>query len=295
LKTTPRCLKCEINGAFEQIKLSTDDEKLRFKALQLILSYLSDSHIRFIPPAEMGTRCNRIIREVTSTSDPYIEIKEKMNEVARELKPIAKEYIEKGKESEDRLRRALKVATIGNSFDFSVSEHDVAPSTTREKFKQDLTGSIYLDDRDLIVSRIISSNKILYILDNAGEVILDRLLMEKIQELEIELYIAARSEPAQDDVTIKMGKELNLHNYGNLISTGQSVGINLEEAPEEFKERLEEVGIVISKGQGNFETLSEYEEYYKRKIAYLLMAKCKPVSDNLKVPRGSKIISLSEK
>ncbi|KXA88541.1 hypothetical protein AKJ62_04955 [candidate division MSBL1 archaeon SCGC-AAA259D14] len=294
MKIKPKCIKCELDGAYQQIKLSTDNERLRFKALQSVLDYLSEASSLDITPAEIGTECKRIIREVTSVSDPYSEVKKRMNKTATKLKPIAQRYIGGKREEKKKLMRAIKVAAIGNSFDFSVSEHEVDLSTLKERFEKSLREDIYPDDLEKVASKILSSNTLLYILDNSGEAILDRLLMEKIVESGSELSIAARSAPIQDDITIDMIKELNFSKLGNLFPAGRSTGLNPQKAPRKLQEKLEETDFIISKGQGNFEMLSEYEESYSGRLAYILMTKCEPVSKTLGTKLGSIVVYFLE-
>lgn len=133
MKITPQCFVCELEGALEQVELSTEDEELQFEALKRVLDYLSKNISSDIVSAKIGTGRNKIIREFTCSSDPYLEIKSNMNETGSELVPIAKEYIEKGERQKEEIKRAIKTAVIGNSFDFSVSEHELEFSTFKEK------------------------------------------------------------------------------------------------------------------------------------------------------------------
>ncbi|KXB04399.1 hypothetical protein AKJ49_02145 [candidate division MSBL1 archaeon SCGC-AAA382A03] len=291
MKIKPKCISCEIKGAFEQIKLSTEKEDVTFKALRAILNYLHTASFQNITPAEVGAERNRIIKEITSCFDPYLEIKNKMNDTARKLKPLAKDYISKGENEKDKFKRAIKTAVLGNYFDFSVSEHEIGFSTLKEKFRSALDMDINHDESETVTCQIFSSDKILYLLDNPGEAILDQLLLKEILKNGCRISIAARSGPVQDDVTLEMAEELNLSKFGNLIPAGQSPGVNPKKAPKELKRELDSADVIISKGQGNYEILSEFESSYKGRLAYLLMSKCEPVSASLGVPKGSMVVS----
>lgn len=292
MKIKPRCIPCEIEGAYEQIKLSTENEKLRFEALRKVLDYLHSASSKNITPTEIGTERNRIIRETTSNQDPYREIKKEMNETAMEMKPIAKKYIESGNGERERMKKAVKVAAIGNSFDFSVSEHSVNLSDLKEKFRETLKEGIYHDDTELVVSKILESNHVIYLLDNPGEAVLDKFLLKSIRKTNSKktIIVGARSAPVQDDITIEMAKELELQKLGKLLPSGRTTGFNPAEAPEEISEAIKNTDLVLSKGQGNYELLSEYENRFRGRLAYLLMGKCGPVSNSLNVRRGSTVV-----
>ncbi len=296
MKIKSRCIPCEIEGAYEQIKLSTEDEKLRFKALRAVLDYLHSASSKNITPSEIGSERNRIIREITSNQDPYSELKNDMNETAKKMKPIAKEYIEDGKNERDILERAVKVAAIGNSFDFSVSEHSVNLSSLEEEFRNSLDKGIYHDDSEKVVTKILSNTVILYLLDNPGEAVMDKLLLKRIRKTnsETSIIVGARSAPVQDDITIEMAKELGFQELGKLVPSGRTTGFNPDKAPDEIKNHIDEAGLILSKGQGNYELLSEYEDRFRGKLAYLLMGKCGPVSSSLDVPRGSTVVYFVE-
>ncbi len=194
MKMKPSCIPCDIEGAYEQIKLSTEKEKLRFEALRKVLDYLYSASSKDITPTEIGTERNRIIRETTSNQDPYAGIKKEMNETAMEMKPIAKKYIESGNGERERLKKAVKVAAIGNSFDFSVSEHSVNLSDLKEKFRETLKEEIFHDDSELVVSKILESNHVIYLLDNPGEAVLDKLLLKRIGKTNSNKVIISRSQ-----------------------------------------------------------------------------------------------------
>jgi len=292
LKLKSRCIACEIEGAYEQVEMSTEDENVKLEALRSVLDKIYSKSSKNIPPAELGTERNKVIREVTSNPDPYSDVKKKMSENARKLKPVAEEYISKGVGGGDRLKRAIKVAAIGNSFDFSVSEHILDFESIEEQFRKNLNQALAVDDTDLAISRLLSSDKILYLLDNPGEAIMDKLLMKVIKELneEIKIGIGARSAPVQDDLTVEMAKSEGFLEIGEIFPSGRSTGFNPSKCPDEIRTFSEDVDLILSKGQGNYEVLSEYEDLFLGRLVYLLRAKCTPVSNSLGVSKGSTVV-----
>lgn len=293
MKLKPRCIPCEVEGAYEQVEMSTEDEDVKLEALRSALKKIHSRSSEDIPPAELGTERNKVIRNVTSNSDPYSEVKEKMNENARKLVPVAKEYIQEGTGEEDRLRRAVKVASVGNSFDFSVSEHSLDFETVEEGFRKNLNRELALDDTDLLTSKVLSSDKILYLLDNPGEAIMDKVLMKMVKQANngINIKIGVRSAPVQDDITVDMAKSLDFQEIGEILPSGRSTGFNPSKCPEKVRAFSDEADLILSKGQGNYEILSEYEDLFFGDLVYLLRAKCTPVSNSLGVPKGSTVVN----
>ncbi|KXB03216.1 hypothetical protein AKJ47_02675 [candidate division MSBL1 archaeon SCGC-AAA261G05] len=134
----------------------------------------------------------------------------------------------------------------------------------------------------------------MYLLDNCGEAILDRLLLERIFGLGCDLSIAARSDPVQDDITLEEAEELNFSDLGELLPSGESIRVGPTRAPRKLRKRLDMADLILSKGQGNFEILSGHEGSFRGRLAYLLVAKCGSVSKALEVPRESKVIRFVE-
>lgn len=293
MKIEPVCISCEMEGAIEQIELSTQDKEVQLKALSSFLEFLESNVSEDLVPARIGTERNRIISEITSNPDPYTQIKERSNETAAKLEPIAEELVAEGK-GKEKLRRALVVATLGNLMDFSISDYELDYSSFREKFKKLFRSGFAHDDSEKIVSWIGASDKILYLLDNCGEVILDRVLMKEIRRKGPNLLVAARSRPVQDDVTLEIARKLEIDEIGKLLPAGTVTGVDPAGAPSELRRQIENADLVISKGQGNFEMFSEFEDRFRGRLVYLLMAKCDPVAHYLNVERGALVAKAVE-
>lgn len=294
MKIDPICVSCEIDGAIDQIKHSTEDKQVQFKALSSFLKYLASNVSEDLVPARMGTERNRIIGEITSNPDPYVYIKERSNRTAAKLEPYAEELVSKGEGEKERLSRALVVAALGNSMDFSVSNHKVDFPSFQEEFKKFFKRGLAHDDSKKIVSWIRSSDEVLYLLDNCGEVLLDRILMKEIKRTGAKLLVAARSSPVQDDVTLEIVRKLKIHRLGKLLPAGAVTGVDPIRAPAELRRKIEETDLIISKGQGNFEMFSEFEDMFRGKLVYLLMTKCEPVASSMKVGRGALVAKAVE-
>ncbi len=149
-----------------------------------------------------------------------------------------------------------------------------------------------IGDSQRIISEILSSDEVMLLTDNCGEVVLDQILMDEITDSGVKLFVGSKSGPVQEDVTKEMAEELGVDDYGEVIPVGGKVGLFLEEAPPRTSRKLDEVDLVISKGMGNFETISEFEEKLEGRLAYLLRAKCRPVARSFGVDKGDLVMNL---
>lgn len=290
MKLHHECFPCLMDTAVKQVRLATEDEDLQFKILSEFSKFLGSNFSKENTPSKLGSKRNRMIREMTSNPDPYAELKERAIHAARDLKPFAEKIVEEGDGKKDKLKRSLKIVAAANSMEFGVSAHEFNPEFFQSEFEDLLERDLKIDDSSEIVSKILSSDEILYLTDNCGEAVLDQILIEQIRDTGAKLIIGVKSEPAQDDITFQKAKEINLDEFGELVTTGGKVGIFLNDISQKLQKKLENADLIISKGMGNFETISEFEENLKGRLVYLLRAKCNPVATSLGVERGELVI-----
>ncbi|KXA99619.1 hypothetical protein AKJ42_02880 [candidate division MSBL1 archaeon SCGC-AAA261C02] len=201
------CIPCLMKVAAEQVELATDDQELQFKALAEFSEFLKSNLSAEVVPPYLGTERSRIVRKVTSNPDPYLDLKRKSNEIAAELKPLAERLVNEAQDEGERLKRALKIAAVGNSMEFGVSGHVFDPAEFQSEFEELFEGGLGVDDSDKVISKILSGEEILYLTDNCGEVILDQVLMREIREVGDALFIGVKSSPVQEDITLERAKD----------------------------------------------------------------------------------------
>lgn len=279
-----------VNAAAKQIRLATDDDELRFEAMAEVSEFLASNFSGDNISARVGSERNELINELTSNPDPYAELKERANRSALELKPYVEDLVDGGSGRKERLEKPLKVSTIANSMEFGVSGHDFDPENFRDEFRELLDGGFGIDESPRIISEILSSEEVLLLTDNCGEVVLDQILMEEITRSGAELIVGAKSGPVQEDVTREMAEKLGVGEFGEVLPAGGKVGIFPDEISPEMSRKLDEVDLVISEGMGNFETISEFEGGLEGRLAYLLRAKCEPVARSFGVGRGDLVM-----
>lgn len=287
MKLYPECIPCLIERANDQVKLATNDKTLQLKALSEFVRYLAKNISGDVVPPLLGSERNLIIMRVTSNPDPYAKQKELSKDVAERLRPYVEHLVRRGRNRMDKISHALVASVIGNSMEFGVAGYNFDPLTFRQEFNELFSRGLDHDDSNRIIPKILKAGKILFLADNLGELVLDRILLEQIKEAGPELFLAAKPSPVQDDATLDDALSLGLDKVAKLLPTDASVGVDPERAPEELQEELRSADLILAKGMGNYETLSEFEGMLRGRLVYLLRAKCDPVANSLGVKKGA--------
>ncbi|MFW5932993.1 MAG: damage-control phosphatase ARMT1 family protein [Candidatus Hadarchaeota archaeon] len=290
MKVQQECIPCQLENAIHQASLAMDDDEEQFEALLSYLDFIVSNFSRERTPAYYGYVLNRIIGEEASVQDLYYELKKKSNETAQMLLGIAKEFVSGASGRRDRLRRALKVSAAANSMEFGVSGHEFDSEYFKSEFKDLLHEDFVIDDSDVLASKVLSSGDVFFLADNAGEIVLDKILLNEIKEFGGDIYVGLKTRPVQEDVTVEEAKELGISEYGELVPTGGKIGIFPEDIPDRAAELLQNSELIVAKGMGNYETISEFEEKFEGRLFYILRAKCIPVARALGVKQGSLIV-----
>jgi len=269
MKTYLECIPCFVNQAYSTAKIATDDDV----KIKQILDHVGDM-IKSIPmentPPEVGDIFYRKISEITGNKDPYKDIKKKNIEEALELYPMLKEIVEK---SDDRLLTAIRIAIAGNVIDLGVNKKFNIKEDIKTILKQDFAILNYDEFKD----HLQKAKSILYLGDNAGESVFDRLLIE---ELNKPVVYAVREIPVINDCVIEDAIASGLDQVAKIISSGSTAPATiLDLCNLEFLDNFENADLVISKGQGNYEGLSGVN----RSVFFMLKAKCKVIANDIGV------------
>ncbi len=279
MRVASNCYPCLLDRAkFECDMLFTRDEDKK-AAVEELLDFMAGN--KGGVPALMGTEREFIIKRRSGKADPYRELKEESNRVARGLLPQAEEFYE---QSPDKIEALIRIASAANSMEFGVKGHDFDNATFGRAFAGTLRESLQAD-MDELKRRLQSFDKIFYLTDNCGEVIFDLFVIERLEEMGKRVVVGSKSEPIINDVT---AQELKSFSEVDVIPTGNVVGTALEHLSEEASLLLNDSEwLILSKGMGNFETMTEFDQRLKGRLIYILRAKCEPVAAKLAVPRGS--------
>lgn len=284
MKIAPKCIPCLISRVLYESQLSTDDSRTQLKALDEAIRAICSMGFD-VPISVLSTQVHRAAYRALGDDDPYRDEKKLANETAFKLLHKVKEIVER---SEDKFRKAVIAAIIGNTFDFGVLGFEVDVENFERQVDAIYKHGLDIDDTDGI--RKILDN-VVYIADNAGEIIYDGLLIEQIKKLGGNVTLVVRGGYILTDATIEDVWEFGLEKIADrVITTGtNAVGVNIEEASKELTEALPRASLIIAKGMANFEMLSEYNF---KPIAYLMRVKCTPVAEAVGARRGDVIAKL---
>lgn len=280
MRTYFDCIPCFVRQALDSVRMTTDDEQVQEKVLREVLRLGSEMDLRRSPPA-MAQRIHRLIREITGAKDPYLEVKNRYNRLALEMYPDLKERIET---STDPLEAALRLAIAGNIIDLGVKT-SIKESDIEEIINDSLTADF--DGRQIEEFRnaVSRAEKILYLADNAGEIVFDRLLIERLPCEKVTVVV--KGVPVINDAMLEDAEFAGLTEIVEVIDNGSDApGTILESCSQTFRDRFEDADLIIAKGQGNYETLSDID----KDIFFILKAKCHVIAKDLGCEMGEMIL-----
>ena len=283
-----RCISCILNRGYLEIEESTDDPSLQFKTLSALLRFLAEEFKPTANPAYLGTKRDRLIREITGNPDPFKKKKQISNQKALETLPLAKSILAKEASAELRFRRACLSAIVGNIMEFDLPDNPFKFADL-EKLIQQAENDLAIDEIPQILNRAKKAKRILYLTDNAGEIAFDTLLVQELKNLGAQVIVAVKSGPILNDATMEDAQIVGMDKVADdVITTGSdAVGLFLEECSGEFLDVYNSVDFVVAKGMGYAETLTELELSVPH--ALLLRTKCCTVANHFNVDTGKNI------
>jgi len=281
MRTHIECFPCFVRQTVIALAQLTDDPAVHERIVKEVLSVMLHADTGK-PPAYTTTFIHRLIRDRLG-QDPFEKVKDTYNNLALGLYPGLKDEIRK---SRDPLRTAARLAISGNVIDFGIfTSIDIDNSIRRS-----LGSRIGVDDYAAFSESVSEADDILYLLDNAGEIVFDRLLIEELAASGKKVTAVVKGSPVLNDATIVDAVQAGLTDICNIIDNGSdAVGTILEWTAPEFRRQYHAAGLIISKGQGNFETLIGNE----KKTYFLFQSKCDVVSKELGLSPGSMLLKKS--
>jgi uncharacterized protein with ATP-grasp and redox domains len=278
LRVTYDCVPCAIGSLVTLFRKGVVPTEKQEPALRALLTYFSRFDFGQSPP-QMGREMHRLIRDVLDDPDPYAEIKRRFNRRMLERYPDLKRQVEGAREP---FSLALRLAIAGNIIDFGPNRpFDIDAALERAR-----SLPLAVDRSGSLGSAIRRSKTLLYLGDNAGEIVMDRILLETIGHPNA--YFGVRGSPVINDATVDDAEAVGIDRIARVISSGDDApGTILEAVSPEFREVFDRADLVIAKGQGNFEGLSGID----KTIYYLLMAKCDHVAAHLGVRKGDLVVA----
>lgn len=271
------CYPCFFIQTLKTARMVASDERMILQILKDVSAYLSHASLD-VTPSEIGLGVYRIISRITGVEDPYKEVKAKCVRQALSLYPELKKLIES---SEDRLMTAVRLSIAGNVIDFGTDSDFNLEKELGTVLAQDIS----VDHSPEFHKALRQAQNVLYIADNAGETVFDRLLIEEIKK---PVVYAVRERPIINDATREDALLSGLDKVSDILSSGcDAPGNILKFCSEDFLKAYKSADMIISKGQGNYEALSDEE----RPLFFLLKAKCQVVARDLGVQEGSLVLA----
>ncbi|OUQ47182.1 hypothetical protein B5E64_04040 [Drancourtella sp. An12] len=264
------------------IRLLDMDELSARHLVSKVMAFLAEADYSKTNSEIMGETWKLITRE-TGQEDPYAEIKKRYN---RMLLDEEEELRLSVKRSEDPLCGALRLEAAGNQIDFAGSRE---VRFVMEEVYHHMNGTQAVDDSGQLFEDLKDAKSVLYIGDNCGEIVLDKLFIEEIRKQYPDLSVTygVRGEPIVNDVTILDARMTGMERVAEVIENGSgALGTVLSDTSLQFRNVFEKADVIISKGQGNFESLSECTD---KNIYHLMMVKCERIAGILKAPVGELI------
>lgn len=284
LRADERCLLCSLRQAESLLKKFVRNPEKRWMIFKEIFKIMGEMRWG-MKPLEVNGAVHKFVMSYMKNEDPFKEEKRRSNALAMELLKFLKDEI---LSQPDPIYAALKLAASGNLIDLGIPGWTV--EDVLEKFHEAYERPFDREDYEEFMKAFESSSTLLYVADNAGEIVFDKFLLEvmKRENPSLEIVVAVRGKPIINDATLEDAAEIGLEEVATVIDSGvEEPGVILEKASQTFKSAFFELDMVIAKGQGNFEGLYEEE---RSNLFFLLTAKCEFVAEVLKVPLGSKVL-----
>ena len=286
MKLNLDCIPCFQKQALQAVRFISDDEKLHQKVLREVTKELLESDWESTPP-ELAHKVHYIVKRITNENDPYKDVKKESNDLVLKIYPELKDKV---KSSRDPLKTAVRLAIAGNIIDFGVEQEFDLERTIREVLKKQFA----IDDYEQLKETLENAETLLFFVDNAGEIGLDKLFVEtflEIKKLE-KINFVVKGGPIINDATLEdavyMGLDLLPNSEFLVISNGET-GTGPDRNSQAIKRWIHEHDLVISKGQGNYEGLSEHNRLF-----FMLIAKCPIIALDLGVEVGDIILKYKQ-
>jgi len=274
----PDCIPCAINQSLRAAKLFTNgNKKLQLKILKEVCE-----EIKIINEVFTAHHFSAVIQEIVEKNikieNPYKELKEKNKKLVEQFIPLLEKTFA---ESKDKLDEAIKIAILGNTIDVGANPNfDI-----KSEIEKYTSNNFSLVNIEQLKNSLKNAESILYIGDNYEEALFDKFLLKELYHKDV--TFAVRSKPILNDITMEDALKLGIHKISKVIESGSRIGgTDLNYCTKEFIEKFNSAAVVISKGQGNYETLLDEA----RPIYFLFKVKCEAIAERSGSPIGSSVI-----
>ena len=278
------CIPCFFRQALAAARMATDDEIIHRRVLNSVSIMIPDLALNVTPP-EIAQQVYRIVYEITGNNDPYLEAKKCANKSAMSFYARMKDIVDYSNET---LETACKLAIAGNAIDLGAqAEYGSIYSIIEDSVGYQLDQEHYREFKESVGK----SSLILYLADNAGEIVFDRILIEQLLKIKkLKIVFVVREKPIINDATLDDALQVGLDKVATIISNGSDAPATiLSQCSPEMLSYYRAADLIISKGQGNYESLSGRSE----NIFFLFKVKCRVIARDSGFDVGSLVLARS--
>ncbi|WP_372649152.1 DUF89 domain-containing protein [Draconibacterium sp.] len=277
------CLICQVKALQKRMDKYEIAEEKRNKIVSQAISTIAGIDLDKSFSPEITSNILRELAKESEVKDPFSTEKEESNQA---LLSRYSEFKTKVETSIDKFDTALRYAIAGNIIDFGPTHRFDVDETIERVFQT----SFAVDDSEALEAAIKKAKTILYLGDNCGEIVMDKLFLETIGHPNV--IFAVRDQPVLNDATLKEAHEVGLHDVASLITNGDNTPSTLlRRVSKEFLEIYRSADLIISKGMGNFEGLMDEND---PRLFYLLMIKCSVIGQKVGAEKGDFVVKRSK-
>ena len=290
MKVSLECAHCLLERAINQVRLATDDPELQMRVITEMTKFLGENFNSESVPSNIGTDRDLIVQRMTG-KDPYEELKRESNVMALNILPDLIQRVYEAKDQHSMFRTATLIAAAANAIEFDVSGQEFSLDELRQ-ILDNVESDLAVDQVDEFRKLCENASEVIFLHDNAGEVVLDMILMREIKRLGPKVIAVVKGGPILNDATMIDADEVNLLDYADeVIDTGApAIGVNLERNSKEFVDIFHSAELIVAKGMGNFESLTEFEP--EAPTVHIMRTKCIPVAKHVGVPKNKNVVMI---
>ena len=282
MKLTDTCIDCLLSRVVFECSLVSADPACMEKTVESCRELLDTYRNSPCTHPQIASAVHREACRMIGNPDPFSDLKRAGNTEALAVCKIVKGSLHS-------FRDYVLASVIGNTFDYAVKDHDVT-SDFSQFFATEFAKGLDHDDTDEILKRC---SRVVYLTDNCGEIVFDRLLVGYLKARGSHVTIAVRDAPILNDATMEDALAFGFDRIADCLTTtggGAEIGLDLDKMPADLAQAISECTIIISKGMANYESLSEYENLPP--VTYLMCVKCEMIAEDTGIRRGAKIALL---
>ena len=286
MKASLDCLECIVRQALRASRFASADPELHRRVINTVVADIPQMDLDE-SPAVLSLGVYQLVHRLAGIEDAYKRLKEEQNEMALSMEADLEQLV---RTSPDPLQTAIRLAAAGNIIDLGILHtHEIDP---HDEVERALNTPLAIDHADLFRRDLEQCEDLLYLLDNAGEIVFDKVLIRELQK-HTRVTAVVKGGPIINDVLMEDALRVGLTEVCEVIDNGGAfVGSPLKLVPKPFLERMKKADIILGKGQGNYETVDDFDG----NVYLLLKIKCEVVAEHSGLPMGAAaFISIRER